>query len=92
MMEPVALGRPTIVGPAVSDFRETVDALLAGDGLVQTDRAGLAGAIGSLLNDRGRCAQLAANGRAVIRSRQGATARHADLLMQLLHDSAEHTS
>ena len=92
MMEPVALGKPTIVGPAVSDFQATVDALLAGDGLVQTDRASLAGAIASLLNDRRRCAQLAANGRAVIRSHQGTTARHADLLLQLLTASAEHAS
>jgi len=92
MMEPVALGKPTIVGPAVSDFQATVHALLAGDGLVQTDSAGLAGAIASLLNDCRRCAQLAANGRAVIRLHQGATSRHADLLLQLLPASAEHKS
>lgn len=93
MMEPVALGKPTIVGPAVSDFQATVDALLAGGGLLQTDRDGLAADLAALLDEPQRGAQLAANGRAVIRAHQGATARHAELLLELLDPrSAEHRS
>jgi 3-deoxy-D-manno-octulosonic-acid transferase len=93
MMEPVALGKPTIVGPAVGDFQATVDALLAGDGLVQTDRDGLAETVAALLDDPSRRAQLAANGRGVIRRHQGATARHVGLLLQLLQTPAtEHGS
>lgn len=92
MMEPIALGKPTIVGPAVSDFQATVDALLAGDGIVQTDRDRLAGTVSALLEDPSRRARLAACGRAVIREHQGATARHADVLIQWLETaSAEHT-
>ena len=41
MMEPVALGKPTIVGPATGDFQSTVDALIDGDGLVRTTRGEL---------------------------------------------------
>ncbi len=84
MMEPVALGKATIVGPAVDDFQETVDALRAGDGIVQTDRDHLAQTLDKLLSDPERCTQLATNGRAVIRSHQGATQRHVELILALL--------
>ena len=84
MMEPVALGNATVVGPAVADFQDTVDALLAGDGIVQTDREHLASVIGGLLDDATRRDQLAANGRAVLRAQQGATGRNAELIAALL--------
>jgi 3-deoxy-D-manno-octulosonic-acid transferase len=84
MIEPVALGKPTVVGPAVADFQVEVEALRAGDGLVQTHADGLAAAIGDLLDDPGRGRTLAANGRAVIRRHQGATARHARMLGDLV--------
>jgi 3-deoxy-D-manno-octulosonic-acid transferase len=84
MMEPVALGKAVIVGPAVRDFQAEVDALLAGEGIVQTDRSGLAGTIAGLLADGERRALLAEAGRAVIRREQGATGRNADLLAALL--------
>jgi 3-deoxy-D-manno-octulosonic-acid transferase len=90
MMEPVALGRAVIVGPRVEDFRETVDALLAGDGLVQTDHEGLPAAIRRLLDAPARRRELAANGREVILAHQGATERHARLLESLL--AAKHTT
>ncbi len=84
MMEPVALGTATVVGPAVADFQDTVDALLAGDGIVQTDREHLAEVVGELLNDAARRARLADNGRAVLRAQQGATTRNAELIASLL--------
>jgi 3-deoxy-D-manno-octulosonic-acid transferase len=84
MMEPVALGNATIVGPAVSDFQDTVDALLAGDGIIQTDRDNLARVIRELLDDPARRRELADNARAVIRTEQGATERNAGLISALL--------
>jgi 3-deoxy-D-manno-octulosonic-acid transferase len=84
MIEPIALGKPTIIGPATDDFQATVEALLAGDGLVQTDRATLPRTISSLLADPARRAELAVNGRAVIRGHQGATARTGDVLRRFL--------
>lgn len=83
MMEPVALGKATIVGPRVADFRDTVTALLEGEGIIQTDAAGLTGAIRLLLEDAAARAALAERGRAVVRRRQGASARHADLILSL---------
>jgi 3-deoxy-D-manno-octulosonic-acid transferase len=88
MMEPVALGKATIVGPAVSDFEDTAAALLNGDGLVQTDRDHLATELRRLLDDAARREELAANGRAVIRANLGATDRHAKLLCSLLGRTA----
>ena len=87
MIEPIALGKATIVGPSVADFQDTVDALLAGDGIIQTDRHSLPGALNALLNDPQRCRQLADNGRAVIRAHQGATDRHVELIQALLAQS-----
>ena len=84
MMEPVALGNATVVGPAVADFRDTVDALLAGDGLVQTDREHLVDTLRTLLDDEQRRLQLGANGRTVLRANQGATARNCELIAELL--------
>lgn len=84
MIEPIALGKPTIIGPHVDNFAETAQSLLEGDGLWHTNQAGLAGAIRSLLADADRRHDLAERGRAVIRRHQGATARHVELLMPLL--------
>ncbi len=84
MMEPIALGKATIVGPAVADFQETVRALLDGQGIVQTDRAQLSAALRELLEDPQQRLQLAERGRAVIRAHQGATRRQVALIMQLL--------
>jgi 3-deoxy-D-manno-octulosonic-acid transferase len=84
MMEPVALGKPVIVGPRVEDFRDAVDALLGGGGLMQVDREGLAPALRALLDDPARCARLAAAGRSVIRAQQGATERHAALIRAIV--------
>ncbi len=84
MMEPVALGKPVIVGPAVADFQDTVEALRAGDGIVQVGADRLAKTIALLLGDAPRRLRIAANGRAVIRAHQGATARNAELIRAMI--------
>jgi 3-deoxy-D-manno-octulosonic-acid transferase len=88
MMEPVALGKATIVGPAVDDFADTVEALLEGGGIVQSDTDNLAIDLRELLDDPERRRALAEAGRAVIRARQGATARHAELIRNILANVA----
>jgi len=84
MMEPVALGKAVIVGPAVSDFQDTVDALQADGGIVQTTADALPDAIKELLNDPQRRNALAERGCAVIRAHQGATARNAEIVRKAL--------
>jgi 3-deoxy-D-manno-octulosonic-acid transferase len=84
MMEPIALGKPTIIGPYYGDFAEIMRAFEDAEGILVTDQP--AAAVAQLLSDPRRTAarRLADNGRRVILSRQGATARHASLLLQVL--------
>lgn len=84
MIEPVALGRAVVIGPNVSDFQQSMDALLAGGGICQVkDAVELRGAVERLLeSEAGR--ELAERGRAVIRGQQGATQRHVGLIVSSL--------
>ncbi len=81
-IEPVALGKPTIIGPDHHNFADAVEALKAGSGIIVTGKPGEV--VTELLNDPARRTELAKHGREVILSRQGATKRHADMLMRLL--------
>lgn len=82
VIEPIALGKPTIIGPHHDDFAESVAALRDAGGIEVTDRPGHVAA--ELLRDGPRARRLGRAGREVILSRQGATRRHVDLLMQLM--------
>lgn len=84
MMEPIALGRATLIGPRWGDFRDTMEALLEGRGILQTNADQLGGELRRLLADPAERATLAERGRAVIRRHQGATRRNAELLLSLL--------
>ena len=85
MIEPIALGKPTITGPFHSNFEDTMAALRSGSGIEVTDRPGPL--VEQLLADPHRAAQLAQRGRQVIKSRQGSTDRHVELLLNLLDAS-----
>lgn len=82
VMEPAALGKPVIIGPCHKDFQDVVDAMRKADGLVVTDDPGKH--IRELLEDREKAQAIADAGRTVIRSRQGSTKRHADMILDLL--------
>ncbi|MEM9881841.1 MAG: glycosyltransferase N-terminal domain-containing protein [Planctomycetota bacterium] len=82
MVEPIALGKPTVVGPHFRDFADTMKALTDAGGIVVSDDP--MGAATELLNNPTLAAEVAASGREVIRSRRGATPRHAALLRNLL--------
>ena len=82
MIEPIALGKPTIIGTHHSNFADTMAALVAEHGIeVSNDPGPLAA---DLLAHRDRAADLARRGREVILTRQGSTDRHVELLMELL--------
>lgn len=81
-IEPIALGKPVIIGPHHANFADVVEAFRQRDGIVVIDQPGEA--IAALLADADRAARLANAGREVILSRQGATRRHADLLLEFL--------
>lgn len=82
-IEPIALGVPTIIGPHHSDFTQIVAAFKAADAIEVVEATALSGTIKRLLADPDRRVQLVANGRACILANQGATERHAQLLLKL---------
>lgn len=84
MMEPAALGRPVVVGPSTGDFATTVEQLLAGDGLVVSDRSRLAGDLAHLLGDADRRRALGTHAVDVVRANQGATERTVALIREQL--------
>ncbi|MCC6229771.1 MAG: hypothetical protein IT432_11150 [Phycisphaerales bacterium] len=81
-IEPIALGRPTLIGPAVSDFANIVLAFDAAGGIARTNRGSLASDLDRWIGDEPGRAGLAERGRACIRANQGASARHAALLAE----------
>jgi 3-deoxy-D-manno-octulosonic-acid transferase len=80
-IEPIALGRPTVIGPRTSDFAAIVAAFEAAGGILTTTRDRLGADLEALLTDPGRRASLTAAGLECIRVHQGASRRHADLLL-----------
>ncbi len=76
MMEAAALGKCTIFGPYAFNFKQAVDALLAGSGAIMVnDKEDLLRTIQKCLRDPACAQQIARNGQEVIRRNQGATAR-----------------
>ncbi len=80
----IALGKATVIGEHVSDFRDMVAALVAGGGLEQCAADELPGVLAALLEDDEKRSALAAAGRSVIRSHQGATTRYAGMVAEAL--------
>ena len=84
MMEPVALGKATLIGPRYGDFADTAEKLVAAGGLRVSSRHEIARDLAALLADAPAREDMARAGRTVIAREQGATARHAALLSHLL--------
>jgi 3-deoxy-D-manno-octulosonic-acid transferase len=82
-IEPVSLGKATVIGPAHSDFQTIVAALKAAGAIELVTPGDLRRVLQALLDDPARRARLATRGRACIAQHQGATRRHADLLLGL---------
>lgn len=80
-MEPAGLGLPVLIGPEHADFAAGVALLEAAGGIRVVDRAGLARVISDLLADPAGRRSMGEKARACVVAQQGASARHADLLM-----------
>ena len=73
MLEPVALGKPTVVGPHVWNFRTDVDLLLAGKGLLQaTDEVDLEEKLAFLLSSPAESQALVRRAQQLITDNHGA--------------------
>lgn len=83
-IEPIALGRPTIIGPAYANFEYIVGRFLEAGAIKVCPPESLPAVLASLLADGHERARMTDAGRACIAAERGASARHADLLTALL--------
>lgn len=88
MLEPILLGKPTVIGPNVANFKDMMEKLLAGGGIVQVkDGAELRQAVERLL-DEAAAQSLVERGLAVVKRQQGAVERHVEWIEKLMADRA----
>jgi 3-deoxy-D-manno-octulosonic-acid transferase len=85
MIEPAALAKPVVVGPFTANFAEAMNCFRQADAMmvVQTHRE-LVQAVENLLSDPARAAAMGRRARDVVKAQQGATQRHADLILDTL--------
>lgn len=83
-IESISLGKPTVLGPDRANFSFIVDTFVRAGGLVVTTESELPGVLKSLLASPDTRRELVERGMACIRSQQGATRRHADMLLGLV--------
>ena len=85
MMESTALGKCTILGPHTFNFKQTVQALYAGNGALEVQNSQeLLEALQKCLTDKDFAQTIAANGRKVIKQNQGATEKSVSAIKDLL--------
>jgi 3-deoxy-D-manno-octulosonic-acid transferase len=83
-LEPARFAVPVVMGPHYENFRDAVELLRGADGLRVVERANLAEAIVSLLNDTDTAAALGARAKKAFEEQAGATQRAVDAVVQLL--------
>jgi 3-deoxy-D-manno-octulosonic-acid transferase len=85
MIEPAALAKPVVVGPFTANFAEAMNCFRQADAMivVRTSQE-LGQAIENLLSDPARATAMAHRARDVVKAQQGATQRHADLILDTL--------
>jgi 3-deoxy-D-manno-octulosonic-acid transferase len=83
-IEPIGLGKATVVGPAAANFASVVETFESAHALVRATPKTLGSTLRQLLADSARRRDLAARGRECIRAHQGASRRHADMILAML--------
>ncbi len=87
LMEPAVLGVPVLFGPYNYSFRDTADDLVRSDaGIMVSDAADLATALGALVRDPGRRRAMGGRARQVVLRGQGATETNYEMIGALLAD------
>lgn len=82
-MEPAALGKPVVTGPAHANFATVVGALELAGALRVVGAGGLGGVIEGLFGDAGLRRSMSAAALGCVRSQRGASARQAEMLLGL---------
>ncbi|MDI1289228.1 MAG: glycosyltransferase N-terminal domain-containing protein [bacterium] len=83
-IEPVALGKPTLIGPRYGDFEGSVGPLVASGGLKEVSAAALRQNLEVLIGSPLLRSQMGEAGRECVRREMGASQRHAAILHSLL--------
>jgi 3-deoxy-D-manno-octulosonic-acid transferase len=92
-LEPIAMGKPTIIGSRYSDFDDMINTLEKEDGISVVDSfvpsnsdrlETLAEAVNCYLGNEHAASKIACKGQSVIRSRQGATRKHVEVILSHL--------
>jgi 3-deoxy-D-manno-octulosonic-acid transferase len=91
-IEPGALGKAMVFGPNMQNFAEVARNFLQQDGAVQVrDPAELEKALGDLLADEARRAELGRNARKVVHENLGAIERTVDMIVERLANREPHS-
>ncbi len=83
-IEPIALGKPVIIGPDTHNFANAVAAFKQAQGILICKPDNLTQTVQELLQNPAHRSTLAQNGQSVIHSRQGSTQKHIDLILKNL--------
>lgn len=85
MIEPAALAKPVIVGPYTSNFDHAMRKLREGDGILEVvDGESLGQAVRVLISTPAEARGMALRAQQVIKSQQGATQKHVEVILQHL--------
>jgi 3-deoxy-D-manno-octulosonic-acid transferase len=84
-LEPARFGVPVVMGPSYENFRDVVGKMQAADGIrIVKDASELQAAVVELMSDRNAAKAMGERGRQVFEAQQGATARTASALVELM--------
>lgn len=84
-LEPARFGVPIVMGPSYENFRETVDAMIAADGIrIVQNESELGDSVAELLGSPESAKELGERGRTVFESRTGATRTSVEALLALV--------
>ena len=83
-LEPVALGKPTVIGPHVENFQTVTDELLAAGGIVVSPTPWTV--LESWLSDPEEGRSVGRRGQELVESRRGSTDRTMDVLVAILRN------
>ncbi len=85
MIEPAALAKPVIVGPYTGNFAEAMIKLRKDDAVMEvSDEATLTEAVRILISTPEQAKPMGKRAQDVVKREQGATARHAQVVLELL--------
>lgn len=83
-IEPAAMGKPVLIGPAHSDFAEAMSLLLDADAIQVVEKQGVGDAVERLLVDTELCKQIGKRAQECVIRQQGASRQHIETLLGVL--------